>query len=206
MTASQPSIPSRIARSSPRSPATSSQPSVATCWPFSRVADQADDLVAARAQLAHDVAADESRSSRDEDLHGPNPIPAGAAPYNRSECSDRETAARPRRATARSTATAPASPTRGPASGRWRSASSTAASDGEPLAELKELLRTAGVATAGEATQQRPKPDPDRYFGRGRLDELKARDRRLRRQPGRLRRRAGAAPGAQPGGGARACR
>ncbi len=44
----------------------------------------------------------------------------------------------------------------------------------QPLAELKELLRTAGVATAGEATQQRPKPDPDRYFGRGRLDELKA--------------------------------
>ena len=45
---------------------------------------------------------------------------------------------------------------------------------GEPLAELKELLRTAGVATAGIATQQRPKPDPDRYFGRGRLEELKA--------------------------------
>ncbi len=44
----------------------------------------------------------------------------------------------------------------------------------EPLAELKELLRTAGVATAGEATQQRPQPDPDRYFGRGRLDELRA--------------------------------
>ncbi len=46
--------------------------------------------------------------------------------------------------------------------------------DSEPLAELKELLRTAGVATAGEATQQRDRPDPDRYFGRGRLDELKA--------------------------------
>jgi GTP-binding protein HflX len=45
---------------------------------------------------------------------------------------------------------------------------------GEPLAELKELLRTAGVATVGEATQQRPKPDPDRYFGRGKLEELKA--------------------------------
>ncbi len=44
---------------------------------------------------------------------------------------------------------------------------------GEPLAELKELLRTAGVATAGVATQQRQKPDPDRYFGRGRLEELK---------------------------------
>jgi GTP-binding protein HflX len=45
--------------------------------------------------------------------------------------------------------------------------------EGDSLAELKELLRTAGVATAGEATQQRPKPDPDRYFGRGRLQELK---------------------------------
>jgi len=45
--------------------------------------------------------------------------------------------------------------------------------EGDPLAELKELLRTAGVATAGEATQQRPQPDPDRYFGRGRLTELK---------------------------------
>jgi GTP-binding protein HflX len=45
--------------------------------------------------------------------------------------------------------------------------------EGEPLAELKELLRTAGVATAGVETQQRPEPDPDRYFGRGRLDELK---------------------------------
>jgi GTP-binding protein HflX len=46
--------------------------------------------------------------------------------------------------------------------------------DGDPLAELKELLRTAGVATAGEAVQQREKPDPDRYVGRGKLDELKA--------------------------------
>jgi GTPase len=45
--------------------------------------------------------------------------------------------------------------------------------EGDPLAELKELLRTAGVATAGEATQQRAQPDSDRYFGRGRLTELK---------------------------------
>ncbi|MET0306482.1 MAG: GTPase HflX [Solirubrobacterales bacterium] len=43
-----------------------------------------------------------------------------------------------------------------------------------PLAELKELLRTAGVATAGEAVQQRSKPDPDRYLGRGKLEEVKA--------------------------------
>jgi GTP-binding protein HflX len=45
--------------------------------------------------------------------------------------------------------------------------------DGDPLAELKELLRTAGVATAGEAVQQRAKPDPDRYLGRGKLVEVK---------------------------------
>ncbi len=43
----------------------------------------------------------------------------------------------------------------------------------DPLAELKELLRTAGVATAGEMLQQRQEPDPDRYFGRGKLAELK---------------------------------
>jgi GTPase len=43
----------------------------------------------------------------------------------------------------------------------------------DPLAELKELLRTAGVATAGEMTQARAEPDPDRYLGRGKLAELK---------------------------------
>ena len=43
----------------------------------------------------------------------------------------------------------------------------------DPLAELKELLRTAGVATAGELTQVRAQPDPDRYLGRGKLAELK---------------------------------
>jgi len=41
------------------------------------------------------------------------------------------------------------------------------------LAELRELLRTAGVAVAGELTQRRAAPDPDRYFGKGKLSELK---------------------------------
>jgi GTP-binding protein HflX len=41
------------------------------------------------------------------------------------------------------------------------------------LAELRELLRTAGVAVSGELTQRRPHPDPDRYFGKGKLVELK---------------------------------
>jgi GTP-binding protein HflX len=45
--------------------------------------------------------------------------------------------------------------------------------DDDPLAELKELLRTAGVATAGELVQYRDKPDPDRYLGRGKLIEVK---------------------------------
>ena len=49
----------------------------------------------------------------------------------------------------------------------------TLAPDEDPLAELKELLRTAGVATAGEMVQQRDRPDPDRYLGRGKLAELK---------------------------------
>ena len=42
----------------------------------------------------------------------------------------------------------------------------------ETLSELKELLLTAGVATAGEMIQRRPRPDPNRYFGRGKLEEL----------------------------------
>jgi GTPase len=43
----------------------------------------------------------------------------------------------------------------------------------DPLGELKELLRTAGVATAGELVQRRDEPDPNRYLGRGKLAELK---------------------------------
>jgi GTPase len=41
------------------------------------------------------------------------------------------------------------------------------------LTELRELLRTAGVAVTGEMVQRRERPDPDRYFGRGKLTELK---------------------------------
>ena len=42
------------------------------------------------------------------------------------------------------------------------------------LNEMSELLRTAGVATVGEMLQRRPEPDPDRYFGQGKLEEVKA--------------------------------
>ncbi|HEV7918789.1 MAG TPA: GTPase HflX [Solirubrobacterales bacterium] len=41
------------------------------------------------------------------------------------------------------------------------------------LAELRELLRTAGVAVAGEMTQPRDQPDVNSYFGKGKLEQLK---------------------------------
>jgi GTPase len=41
------------------------------------------------------------------------------------------------------------------------------------LSELRELLRTAGVAVAGELVQRRARPDPDRYLGKGKLAELR---------------------------------
>jgi GTP-binding protein HflX len=41
------------------------------------------------------------------------------------------------------------------------------------LAELKELLRTAGVAVAGELVQRRRRPDPNDYLGKGKIEELK---------------------------------
>src|SRR5262245_13957825 len=47
------------------------------------------------------------------------------------------------------------------------------APDEVDLSELRELLRTAGVAVTGEMVQRRDRPDPDRYFGRGKLAELK---------------------------------
>ncbi len=49
-----------------------------------------------------------------------------------------------------------------------------AAGPDEPdLSELAELLLTAGVAVAGQLTQRRAQPDPDRYLGKGKLVELK---------------------------------
>jgi GTPase len=43
----------------------------------------------------------------------------------------------------------------------------------DELAELKELLRTAGVAVAGELIQRRQHADPNAYLGKGKLAELK---------------------------------
>jgi GTP-binding protein HflX len=48
--------------------------------------------------------------------------------------------------------------------------------DGQPdeLTELRELLRTAGVADVGQLTQRRDHPHPNTYLGPGKVAELKA--------------------------------
>jgi len=47
------------------------------------------------------------------------------------------------------------------------------AGQADSLAELAELLRTAGVASAGELTQHRERPHPNTYLGSGKLQECK---------------------------------
>jgi GTPase len=46
--------------------------------------------------------------------------------------------------------------------------------EGDDLSELRELLRTAGVATVGQAVQHRETPHPNTYLGPGKLEEVKA--------------------------------
>jgi GTP-binding protein HflX len=48
------------------------------------------------------------------------------------------------------------------------------AGEDDHLAELEELLRTAGVAAVGETVQRRDQPHPNTYLGAGKLDEVKA--------------------------------
>jgi GTP-binding protein HflX len=66
---------------------------------------------------------------------------------------------------------------RRPAQGRARQRALMIAAlpDGQPaeLDELRELLRTSGVATVGTAVQRREHPHPNTYLGPGKLDELK---------------------------------
>lgn len=44
---------------------------------------------------------------------------------------------------------------------------------GDDLSELRELLRTAGVAVVGQTVQHREKPHPNSYLGPGKLEEVK---------------------------------
>jgi GTP-binding protein HflX len=45
--------------------------------------------------------------------------------------------------------------------------------EGDDLSELRELLRTAGVAVVGQTVQHRDRPHPNSYLGPGKLDEVK---------------------------------
>jgi GTP-binding protein HflX len=46
--------------------------------------------------------------------------------------------------------------------------------EGDDISELRELLRTAGVATVGQMVQHRDQPHPNLYLGPGKVDELKS--------------------------------
>jgi GTP-binding protein HflX len=57
---------------------------------------------------------------------------------------------------------------------RQRAICIAALPEGEDLSELRELLRTAGVAAVGELVQHRERPHPNTYLGPGKVEELKA--------------------------------
>jgi GTP-binding protein HflX len=61
-----------------------------------------------------------------------------------------------------------------PARARQRAFCVAALNGAHDLAELGELLRTAGVAVVGEMVQQREQPHPNTYLGPGKVAEAKA--------------------------------
>ncbi|MFP5363437.1 MAG: GTPase HflX [Thermoleophilia bacterium] len=56
---------------------------------------------------------------------------------------------------------------------RQRAFCIAALEQGDDLSELRELLRTAGVAVVGQIVQHRDKPHPNSYLGPGKLEEVK---------------------------------
>jgi GTP-binding protein HflX len=61
-----------------------------------------------------------------------------------------------------------------PTRARQRAFCVAALADGDDLAELAELLRTAGVGVVGEMIQRREAPHPNTYLGPGKVAEAKA--------------------------------
>jgi GTP-binding protein HflX len=59
-----------------------------------------------------------------------------------------------------------------PGRARQRAYAIAALPEGDDLSELRELLRTAGVATVGEMVQHREQPHPNLYLGPGKVAEL----------------------------------
>jgi GTPase len=64
-------------------------------------------------------------------------------------------------------------PPESPGRAKQRAFMVAAAPQAGDLAELRELLRTAGVATVGEIVQVRDRPHANLYLGPGKVDELK---------------------------------
>ncbi|MCC6522409.1 MAG: GTPase HflX [Polyangiaceae bacterium] len=62
---------------------------------------------------------------------------------------------------------------------RQRALMIAALQDGDDLSELRELLRTAGVAVVGQEVQHRDKPHPNTYVGPGKLEEIKQRIKKI---------------------------
>jgi GTP-binding protein HflX len=81
----------------------------------------------------------------------------------------------PSNATTNGSSPSPDDPQRAVGRARQRAFMVAAVPAGEDdhLAELAELLRTAGVATVGEVVQRRDRPHPNSYLGTGKLAELK---------------------------------
>ncbi|HEV2819915.1 MAG TPA: GTPase HflX, partial [Solirubrobacteraceae bacterium] len=60
-----------------------------------------------------------------------------------------------------------------PTRARQRAYAVAALPEGDDLGELRELLKTAGVAVVGQAVQHRDRPHPNTYLGPGKLLEVK---------------------------------
>src|ERR671910_3669220 len=163
MTASQPRIPSRRAPSSERSPPSRSHPMSRSGLPFSG--------------LRTSTTTSSPRSRRCRTTWPPmTPFPRVTKPFPSGGTPQLVVAPRPRHG--RTAQTRYGAGGAGVSNPRARQRAIAIGvmpdvPDGDPLAELKELLRTAGVASAEELVQCRDEPDPDRYLGRGKLGELK---------------------------------
>jgi GTP-binding protein HflX len=66
-----------------------------------------------------------------------------------------------------------------PGRARQRALMIAALPEGDDLSELRELLRTAGVAVVGQEVQHRETPHPNTYVGQGKLAEIKERVKAL---------------------------
>src|SRR5437868_14629886 len=79
-----------------------------------------------------------------------------------------------RRVTTNGSATAAANGREAGGRARQRALCVASLAEGDDLAELAELLRTAGVAVVGELVQHREHPHPNTYLGPGKVREAKS--------------------------------